>query len=76
MSCFELFPHEENESESWAELHQELWSSFEALNFAGDGRPGVGDVLEDARWESRWGVDGGRVILGPEMVMFKGQNID
>ena len=23
---------------------QEVWTSFEALNFAGDGRPGVGDV--------------------------------
>ena len=23
---------------------QEIWNSFESLNFAGDGRPGVGDV--------------------------------
>eukprot|EP00434_Breviolum_minutum_P019498 symbB.v1.2.017199.t1/scaffold1338.1/size124487/2 len=42
----------------------EIWNSFESLNFAGDGRPGVGDVLEDARWESRWGVDRGVLLLG------------
>eukprot|EP00435_Cladocopium_sp_Y103_P046337 s914_g13.t1 len=42
----------------------EITSSYESLNFAGDGRPGVGDVLEDARWESAWGVDGGVLLLG------------
>eukprot|EP00437_Effrenium_voratum_P069187 CAMPEP_0181501754 /NCGR_PEP_ID=MMETSP1110-20121109/55967_1 /TAXON_ID=174948 /ORGANISM="Symbiodinium sp., Strain CCMP421" /LENGTH=884 /DNA_ID=CAMNT_0023630241 /DNA_START=99 /DNA_END=2753 /DNA_ORIENTATION=- len=50
--------------ESWTEMRKETWSSFEALNFAGDGLPGVADLLEDVRWESRWGVDGGMLILG------------
>eukprot|EP00913_Durusdinium_trenchii_P000498 g455.t1 len=54
----------EQEPRAWRELRKEVWTSFEALNFAGDGRPGVGDVLEDARWESRWGVDRGRLVLG------------
>lgn len=48
----------------WTELRKEITSSYESLNFAGDGRPGVGDVLEDARWESAWGVDGGVLLLG------------
>ncbi|CAE6931538.1 GIP [Symbiodinium sp. CCMP2592] len=52
------------DEEAWTELRNEVWTSFEALNFAGDGQPGVGDVLEDARWEGRWGVDGGFLVLG------------
>lgn len=51
-------------SSQWTELRKEITSSYESLNFAGDGRPGVGDVLEDARWESAWGVDGGVLLLG------------
>ena len=31
---------------------QEIWNSFESLNFAGDGRPGVGDVTLGV-WFSR-----------------------
>ncbi|CAJ1335388.1 unnamed protein product [Effrenium voratum] len=50
--------------EPWSELHKETVTSFEGLNFGGDGRAGVADLLADARWESRWGLDGGKLVLG------------
>jgi len=60
----DLVLEEDGSASTWSELRKEIWNSFESLNFAGDGRPGVGDVLEDARWESRWGVDRGVLLLG------------
>jgi hypothetical protein len=33
---------------------QEITSSYESLNFAGDGRPGVGDVLPGGGIQKGW----------------------
>lgn len=48
----------------WEQLKLDTWKSVEELQFAGDGHPGKGDLLEEVLWESRWGVDGGFLVLG------------
>ena len=53
--------------EKWEQLKQDTWKSVEDFQFAGDGHPGKGDLLEEALWESRWGVDAGFLILGKSL---------
>ena len=48
----------------WEQLKTDTWKSVEELQFAGDGHPGKGDLLEEVLWESRWGVDAGFLVLG------------
>ncbi|CAK9027142.1 unnamed protein product, partial [Durusdinium trenchii] len=50
--------------DSWDDLRADLFASAEAMNFAGDGRPGVMDLLSDAYFESQWRVAGGARVLG------------
>lgn len=50
--------------EAWADLRSDVMASVEAMNFAGDGKAGVADLLSDAYLESSWRVDNGTVLGG------------
>lgn len=41
------------------ELRKRIKACMDSFDFGGDGLPGVGDRLSDARWELRIGADGG-----------------
>jgi len=41
------------------ELRKRIKTCMDKIDFGGDGLPGVGDMLSDARWELRIGAEGG-----------------
>eukprot|EP00434_Breviolum_minutum_P043042 symbB.v1.2.038342.t1/scaffold5937.1/size22354/1 len=63
LACLAQHQREEP-SKNWEDLRSDVFASVEAMNFAGDGRAGVADLLSDAYLESSWWVDGGLVLGG------------